>query len=239
MRNPLLSLSLLFSLLAGCASSSSTEAQTDPSPARIPWDESVKYVVAEELSAALVPPPPAPGSAVDKEDLRALDTWQKRRTDELCRKVIAQRKVEPEFFFEKLPFEPKSEAEALLLRVRADVGHAVTLYKARYQRPRPFVRDPQRFHPCYPESHGTSYPSGHAAISQAYALVLADLDPAHRTLYLKEAKQAGLNRVIGGVHHPSDIKAGAALGAAVYEKIKQTEKFQKDLASLRGQALKQ
>lgn len=224
-------------LLSACASSQSTEAQTEAKKWAF-WEKGGYYVKAEELPANLVPPPPAPGTKVDKADLAELDRWQKKRTDKLCAEVIAQRKVEPEYFFAKLPFEPKSTAEAFLLRIRADVGQAVSLYKAKYERPRPFRRDADRFHPCYPESHGTSYPSGHAAISQAYALALGDLDPAHRSLYLKEAGQAALNRVIGGVHHPSDVQAGAALGAAVYEKIKQTPQFKKDFAALEGQALK-
>lgn len=234
-----LSLALLLgaSLLPACASSRSTEAQTEPKKWAF-WEEGGHYVKTEELPEGLVPPPPAPGSAVDKKDLAELDAWQKKRTDKLCEEVIAQRKVEPEFFFEKLPFELKSGAEAFLLRIRADVGQAVSLFKAKYERPRPFVRDAQRFHPCYPESHGTAYPSGHAAISQAYALALGDLDPPHRALYLKEAGQAALNRVIGGVHHPSDVRAGAELGAAVYERIKQTPQFKKDFASLQGNALK-
>jgi acid phosphatase (class A) len=228
---------VLSAFLPACASTRSTEAQTEPKKWAF-WEEGGHYVKAEELPADLVAPPPTPGSAVDKADFAELDAWQKKRTPALCEKVIAQRKVEPEYFFEKLPFEPKASAEAFLLRIRADVGQAVSLFKAKYERPRPFRRDEARFKPCYPESHGTSYPSGHAAISQAYALALGDLDPPHRALYLKEAAQAGLNRVIGAVHHPSDIKAGAALGSAVYERIKQTPQFKKDFASLQGQALK-
>jgi len=237
MKHLFLALLVSFSLLSSCASSRSTEAQTEPKKWAF-WEEGGHYVKAEDLPKDLVPPPPVPGSAQDKKDLAELDAWQKKRTPKLCEKVIAQRKVEPEFFFEKLPFEPKSEAEAFLLRIRADVGQAVSLFKTRYERPRPFVREGSRFTPCYPESHGTSYPSGHAAISQAYALALGDLDPAHRALYLKEAGQAALNRVIGGVHHPSDVQAGAALGAAVYARIKETDRFKQEFASLQGHAFK-
>ncbi|RZA06444.1 MAG: phosphatase PAP2 family protein [Proteobacteria bacterium] len=220
---------------SGCAGST-TEKQTDPKKWAF-WEKGGYYVKAESLPEGLVPPPPAAGSSVDKEDLAELEAWQKKRTDKLCEEVIAQKRVEPDTFFKKLPFEPKSSAEAVLLKIRADVGQAVSRYKAEYARARPFLREPDRFKPCYPEGHGTSYPSGHAAISQAYALALGDLDPAHRTLYLNEAKQAGLYRVIGGVHHPSDIRAGAELGAAVYARIKQTPEFRKELASLQGRAL--
>lgn len=245
MTKQILSAFLTLGLLA-CASSAPT-----PGPALPPtepdqvsamerefWKDKTFYIDAASLPEGLVPPPPAPGSAVDRADLKALAEWQKKRTPKLCEEVMAQKYVEPAKFFAKLPYEPKSAADAFLFRVRADVSKAVSRYKQHYSRPRPFLRDPKRFKPCYPEGHGTAYPSGHAAIAEAYALALSDLDPANRDTYVKEGKQAALYRVIGGVHHPSDIEAGARLGAALYAKMKQTPKFQEDLANLQGEALK-
>ena len=39
--------------------------------------------------------------------------------------------------------------------------------------------------------------------------------PERAALLLKLGDQAALNRVIGGVHHPSDIAAGKKLGDAI------------------------
>ena len=47
------------------------------------------------------------------------------------------------------------------------------------------------------------------------------------------AYQGALNRVIGGVHHPSDIAAGKDLGDAIYKALKQNSKFKTDLDTLR------
>lgn len=232
--------------LVACAASAPTKGPALPptEPDQVSaterefWKDKTFYVSAASLPSDLVPPPPAVGSAVDRADLKVVTEWQKKRTPKLCEEVIAQKYVEPAKFFAKLPYEPKSAADAFLFRVRADVSKAVSRYKESYSRPRPFLRDPKHIKPCYPEGHGTAYPSGHAAIAEAYALALTDLDPANRDTYVKEAKQAALYRVIGGVHHPSDIEAGARLGAAIYAKMKQTPEFQKDLADLQGEALK-
>ena len=60
-----------------------------------------------------------------------------------------------------------------------------------------------------------SYPSAHAATSVAGARRLSETLPA-APLWLLAAGLAG-SRLYLRVHHPSDIVAGAALGAAVAE----------------------
>ena len=60
-----------------------------------------------------------------------------------------------------------------------------------------------------------SYPSAHTATSVAGARRLSETLPA-APLWLLAAALAG-SRVYLRVHHPSDIVAGAALGAAVAE----------------------
>jgi acid phosphatase (class A) len=62
-----------------------------------------------------------------------------------------------------------------------------------------------------------SYPSGHATRGLAYAAVLAELVPERREALLERGRQVGVDRVIGGVHWPSDIEAGQRLGAALVE----------------------
>lgn len=60
-----------------------------------------------------------------------------------------------------------------------------------------------------------SYPSAHASTSFAGARALAPAWPSP-VLYATAAAMA-ISRVYVGVHYPSDIVAGAALGAAVAE----------------------
>ena len=63
---------------------------------------------------------------------------------------------------------------------------------------------------------GLSFPSSHATSSFAAARAYAALLPvgAQRIVYLAAALMA-LSRVYVGVHYPSDIAVGAALGTAV------------------------
>jgi undecaprenyl-diphosphatase len=62
---------------------------------------------------------------------------------------------------------------------------------------------------------GSSFPSGHAATSFAGAVVLAYLFRRGLPLLLLLAAAIAYSRVYLGVHYPSDVLAGAALGAAV------------------------
>jgi membrane-associated phospholipid phosphatase len=58
-------------------------------------------------------------------------------------------------------------------------------------------------------------PSGHAATSFAGAVVLTYLLPRAAPFLFLLAAAIAFSRVYVGVHYPSDVVAGAALGAAV------------------------
>jgi undecaprenyl-diphosphatase len=60
-----------------------------------------------------------------------------------------------------------------------------------------------------------SFPSGHAQTAFTAAVYLALLFPRGAVLFLALAALVGLSRVALGVHYPSDVLAGAALGAAL------------------------
>lgn len=90
--------------------------------------------------------------------------------------------------------------------------------KALFARPRPSIIDP------LVDVHTFSYPSGHALMSFAiylsFAAVTAELAAGYRTrAYLVCAGVfiagiVGLTRVYLGVHYPSDVLAGWAIGGA-------------------------
>ena len=61
----------------------------------------------------------------------------------------------------------------------------------------------------------SSFPSGHAASAAAYATAAGHADPVLGPPLAALAATVGFSRVYTGMHHPSDVLVGAALGTAV------------------------
>ena len=64
-----------------------------------------------------------------------------------------------------------------------------------------------------------SYPSEHAAAAGAASVVLSHLFPEQAEAFAARADEAAMSRVLAGVHYPSDVEAGLALGRAVGEQV--------------------
>jgi undecaprenyl-diphosphatase len=82
-------------------------------------------------------------------------------------------------------------------------------------RPRPFETIPQADPLLGGAIVGQSMPSGHAATSFAGAVVLTYFLPRSASFVFLLAVAIAFSRLYVGVHYPSDVVAGAALGAAV------------------------
>lgn len=195
----------------------------------------VYYIAPWEVDTSVVPPAPAPGAAADLRDLAELRRWQAERTPEQCAAARLQEDAGYEVFFgavSPLPRPLPEPAEKIFKRVKIDAASVVWLLKEKYERPRPYLRD-SSLAPCVEREGSTAYPSGHSAVARVYALMLEELDPAGAQAYRAAAAQAALNRVIGGVHHPSDTAAGLRLGDAVYAALKKDREFREDVELLR------
>jgi hypothetical protein len=81
---------------------------------------------------------------------------------------------------------------------------------------------------------GQSYPSGHASIGWAWALVLADLAPDRAEAILARGRAFGESRAVCGVHFPSDIAAGQDIGGHVVTRLYAEPAFRADLERARG-----
>lgn len=81
-------------------------------------------------------------------------------------------------------------------------------------RERPPLADP-KVHALIPLPPDPSMPSGHAMMAFSGAVILAAVLPRWRWPVLALAAGVALSRVYLGVHYPSDVVAGALLGAAV------------------------
>lgn len=66
-----------------------------------------------------------------------------------------------------------------------------------------------------PHKGSSSFPSGHTASAVAFAIVASDAHKALTAPLTGLAAAVALSRVFTGMHYPSDVIAGAALGAGV------------------------
>lgn len=85
------------------------------------------------------------------------------------------------------------------------------LVKDLTHRTRPFVAHPQ-IHPLY-SVHSSSFPAGHASTAFAGAVLLSAVAPRVAPAFLALAALIGFSRIYDGVHYPTDVLAGALLGA--------------------------
>jgi acid phosphatase (class A) len=199
------------------------------------------YITAEQQKFPDFPAPPAAGSRGDLRDFAVLKDWQHKRTKEQCDKANAgAHAAYEEFFGDISPFpSPLPEAAAVIFkRVKTETDGAAADIKEMFKRQRPFLRDAS-LEPCLGRIGGLAYPSGHATISRLFALMLADLAPSRKKEFFARADEAGLYRVIGGVHHPSDIAAGKKLADKLYKVYLRSPAFRADLETLRSLLVKE
>ena len=88
------------------------------------------------------------------------------------------------------------------------VGELIRFF---YNRPRPFAVL-SNIHPLLLHESGYSFPSGHALFFFALAAGIAYYYPRTSIVFFLAAFTIGMARVSAGIHWPSDILAGAALG---------------------------
>ena len=195
-------------------------------------------------SLALLPKPPAEGSAEAAADLavyrstRALrDTprWALANADDNLKFPKAA-----EVFSCALDMPIGQEAtphlNMLLRRTLLDSGLSTYGAKDHYKRQRPFAALKEGT--CAPASEAAlakdgSYPSGHAALGWAWGLVLAGIAPDKADAVLQRAHAFGQSRVVCGVHWQSDVDQGRVMGAAAVARLQSDTIFQAQLALAR------
>jgi undecaprenyl-diphosphatase len=96
---------------------------------------------------------------------------------------------------------------AVALTIGAVLSHLV-------DRARPFVTDPTGVHQFTHHAADAGFPSDHATASFAIATAIVLRSRGWGVVALALATLLALTRVAIGVHYPSDVLAGAALGAA-------------------------
>jgi acid phosphatase (class A) len=167
-----------------------------------------------------LPEPPNQNSDEFRQDFTTLHAYQDHRTPEECASAATQSSLSLSNGFGPktgvLTATEVKKARVLAARVFAKAGIAVYYFKNHFKRPRPYITD-NSLTPCIPKVHNSymSYPSGHSAAGYALALALAKKFPYKKDIILQQGLKIGENRLIGGVHHPSDIIAGRKLAEQV------------------------
>jgi len=179
-----------------------------------------------------ITPPPAAGTAGQKQDEETLWSLQKSRSADDCKRAQSEVLVSlGNFFGAPLgPLEEKSVAKltAFFEQIRNDGDFFVQKLKKEFPRKRPFLYV-KGLEPCVPKEVTDAYPSGHAVLSRLYALVLSDMFPDKKAAIEARADQISNDRVLAGMHHPSDIASGRAIGEQIYAELKKNPKYQSDL----------
>lgn len=218
--NGLLVASLFFTTIAARAS----EYAQHPQPHDPVFLDKSFYT---ELSKAL-PPPPQSGSTQQKSDEQTLLMLQSKRTKTDCERANSEALVDFDAFFRK-PSGPLTKDEldqirSLITEVDQDAYYFINKLKKEYPRERPFLYV-AKLQPCVPKEKTLAYPSGHAAVSALIAMVAGDIFPAKAESLKHRAELIANDRVLGGVHHPSDIASGKIIASAIYEKLQKTKLF--------------
>ena len=200
------------------------------------WDRDPVFLSKDALATdQAIPPPPEPKSKADVADFRELKSQQEHRTPKDCERASSEVQVSLETFFGP-KYGPLTEAEVtkwneFMTNVRIDTDYFVQRVKKHWKRPRPYIADSE-LTPCVKSEPTSAYPSGHAAIARVLAHVLAEIDPQRKAAFERRAEVVARDRVLGGVHHPTDIDAGEKLGDEVFALLQGNEHFKKDLAAL-------
>lgn len=186
-------------------------------------------------------PAPTDDSATTKADLAELLKLQAARTpaQEEAAKADVKRTVTrfadvlgPGFKKDALPV-----TEAFFKRLSRDASLAVAQVKNRWSRPRPFTVSDE-IKPCLPRPASPSYPSGHSTWGHLAAIVLAGMVPEKAAELYARGDEFARQRLIGGVHYPSDVEAGKIAAAVIASALFSSEEFRKDYELSRAEVRK-
>lgn len=198
------------------------------------------YVNSEVFKAVQFFPPPAAGSEAQKADISAVLDLQRKRTEAECARAMRTAYVDYDFLWgEETPFPAPlpDEVKELFKHIDADAGDSVDVMKNRFARPRPFnaYKEAQ---PCIKKSGGYSYPSGHSTYARIFADVLGDIVPSRRDEFIKRADEIAADRVLGGVHYPTDVAAGKVFGDEFHDRLLKSPAYLQDIEKIKALLVK-
>lgn len=200
-------------------------------------DEAPLYLALEQLDSTRFLAPP-PGAEVARREIEWMLELQGRRTPEQAARSAADLEqsvfrfadvMGPKFTVQNLPTAAK-----FFKRLYRTESAFNKQGKDKWNRPRPPVVD-KRLEPVAKYASSGSYPSGHSAFGFLTGIALADMVPEKRVEIFERAKEFGDNRVLGGVHYPSDIEAGRQLAVMIAVLAQQNADYREDFTAARAE----
>lgn len=174
----------------------------------------------------LLGPYPASGSFEEQQDFQQLLNFQNNRTAAQCQQAKKEEIISlrvlfagengPLNKFEVFQFTPLF----LMLQIKTLLYSRTA--KNIFKRPRPYLTNP-KIVPCVKREKSYAYPSGHTVMARYAAKIFAAIFPARAKAFMRRADEVAVNRILGGVHHPSDIVAGKKLGDALATQFMQDQ----------------
>ena len=221
-------------LLVATAVAGAQQVAPPASPRVIPWfnPQAIDFV-------ALTPSPPAPGSELDQRDMTEVLLVQRTRTFAEIKQAQADDKEEDIFIFAPV-LGPKFNAAGLpltaafSLHLRAASAIINPPLKLRFGRLRPFLASTE-VHPVCEKTATNSFPSGHAMVGTLEALALTQIVPERSAEVLRRLDQYTHNRVVCGVHYPSDVAASRVISSSLFGLIAASPAFQRELAAAKAE----
>jgi len=193
----------------------------------------------KDLSASdfSLSPAPQQGSAVDLGDLMENLKLQDSRTSAQCHEIEAMGNAKFKDLFKASGLLSDSEYDDVkdLMKKTGKLAKKISKdFKDHFKRLRPSDEDSQ-IKPCdgVSEAIDYSYPSSHATVATTVSCVLATVYPHRAKAFSAYAHSIGLKRVLGGMHHPTDIAAGEQLGYDLCRQLLKDSDYQGSLDDLR------
>jgi acid phosphatase (class A) len=184
----------------------------------------------------VLPEPPAAASDKTLSELALLHRVEAARTPEQAERAMADDKNESIFIYQSVMGAAFTAAAlpltaAFSTRVKNDEGINTAPAKDGFKRVRPYNLD-KTLHPtCVTKTKNDSYPSGHTTTGYLMALTLIDMVPEKRDAILARADDYANNRLVCGVHYPSDLQASKLLAYSIHAVMGTHPQYQKELAA--------
>ena len=179
---------------------------------------------------------PPPDEAVARREIEQMLVLQQQRTPAQAERSIAD--LEQSVFrfsdvmgdrFRKEDLPRTAKLFETLYKTESNLNKQA---KEKWQRMRPPLFD-KCIQPVARYSSSGSYPSGHSTFAYLASIVLAEMAPEKSAQIFARTGEFGENRVLGGVHYPSDIEAGRRLATMIAVLIQGNPAYQGDFAAAR------